>query len=224
MDNTSNPKFKPVLLTPRISRTLFMRALQYYFSDHPEYKWDPDRSKTQIFIQDEIAEDARHDSIIPTIVIENTGYNFSDDSIGSNLAHVERHREYLHLSEHQYVVNGGINIHCLSQSSIDSEELAFEISFFILSLRWQLHTMFNMQKMSTPSQSKATGIQREGWYYHYNSVVSFSYSIAVRSKLTPVDNGPLLRDLMASIHINKDDGWLTRQLMISNMEGSPPNP
>ena len=215
-------EFKPIILTPRISRTLFIRALQYYFTDHPEYPWLADRSKTQIFIQDEIAEDAKHDSVIPTIVVENTGYSFQDDAIGANNAHVERYKQYSHITHSQYVVQAGINIHCLSQSSVDSEELAFEIGFFILSLKQHMHTMFNMQKISSPVQSKASNIEKDGWNYHYDSVLSFAYWMAIRSTHTPVDPGPVLAAIIVDITtpetdpepVELDDGWVTRKIVV----------
>lgn len=225
--------FTKVMLTPRISRTLIMRALQYYFTGHPEYPWVADRAKTQIFIQDEIAEDSKHDSILPTIVVENTGYVFQEDAIGANIADVKRVSEYQHKTEHQYAINGGLNIHCLSQSSIDAEELAFEICFFILSLRNTMHTMFNLQRIGAPSQSKASNIEKEGWNYHYDSVVSVPYVMAIRSIHDPVDPGPPLREILAEISVpgtkpvserpqiptpgddEIDDGWVTQGIIIS---------
>lgn len=207
--------FKKVLLTPRISRALFIRALQYYFSDHPEYKWDPDRSKTQIFIQDELAEDSRHDSILPTIVVENTGWNFQEEAIGANNASVKRVNEYQHEMQSQYSINGGINIHCLSQSSIDSEELGFEICFFLVSLRNSMHTMFNLQRIGAPQQSKASNIEKEGWSFHYDSVVSVSIVTAIRGIQSPVDPGPPLREIYMKFCDNDNPQDIVTEIAIT---------
>ena len=120
-----------------------------------------------------------------------------------------------------------MNVHCLSQASVDSEELGFEISFFLLALKHHMHTMFNMQRITSPSQSKANNIEKDGWNYHYDSIVSFSYAMAVRSTHTPVDLGPMLSAVVLELSTQpesnpvggddeeKDDGWVTQKIFIT---------
>ena len=185
-------------MTPRIVRVFAIVALQRYFANHPEYPWKQDRSETQIFIQPDMAEDVRERNINPAIIVESSGHRYGNESIG-NVAHAAQYKEAYVEEIFQFLVEGSINIHCLAESDDAAEELGFEVAILMQSLRQTAAEIMQIQTLSMPQQSKPQLIQRDTWAGHYDCVVSFGYSFAVRRKHTPIDKGVLLNEINSYI-------------------------
>ena len=192
-------------MTPRIVRAFTIVTLQRYFSTHPEYTWTPDRSKTELFIQSDFAEDTRLQNIDPILVVEGSGVSYQNNGTTNNLANFDVVKMYQLETYHQFLAEGSINIHCIAAASDAAEELAFEVAMFVQSMRMFAGEMLQLQQITMPQQSKAQLMNRDEWSGNYDSVVSFGYSFAIRRKHTPVDPGEILKEIEAYIHTpNKD--------------------
>ena len=193
-------------MTPRIVRVFVIVALQRYFANHPEYPWVADRSATSIFIQADMAEDARETNINPAVIVESSGLQYSNDSIG-NAAYFAQYKQAYVEEYYQFLARGSFSVHCLAESDDASEELGFEIAMFLQSLKPTVGEILQLQEFSMPSQSKPQLVQHDTWAGHYDTIVSVNYSFAIKRKHTPIDKGVLLTEI--NTYLNTPDPVVT---------------
>jgi hypothetical protein len=184
-----------VVMTPRLVRTLLILSLQKYFSRHTEYPFNRDRAKTKIFIMDDMPEDTRMHDIVPAIIVEGEGVTFQDDAIGANVRDINVDKLYYASRQSQFLAAGMVNLHCIGQSSVDAEELAFEVSMYLQSVRWNLQRMFGMQQLSIRGYGKPQVISREGTTHTYACIITVTFQLAKAVKVTPIDKGELLTEI-----------------------------
>jgi hypothetical protein len=183
-------------MRPQIVQAFFCLVLQYAFINHQNYPWNADRRTTQLVIQTAIAENSRETGIHPAIIVDQGQLSFNNDSIG-NKAYLERYKEYLIKETISYTVSGNITMHCIGEAKISAENLAYEVSTFLVTARNSVGKILQLQNLSMPQQSRANPISREGGDTLYDCQVAVNYSYAVSSIVTPVDLGPLLTDVLA---------------------------
>ena len=181
-------------ITPQLIQAFFCLALQFAYKDHPEHPWSPNEQTASMYILTDMAEDAKTVNIRPTVIVENQGLAFNNDSIG-NVDGIERHKEYLIKHSTQFTVSGTMVLQCIADAKIAAEELAYETALFMAAVRSHLEPVLKLQYLSMPQVSKASPIAREGGVTAFACQVVISYSYALKRAQTPVDLGPLLSTL-----------------------------
>lgn len=178
-------------LRPRFIRAFFLLVLRELFKESEDYPFVPDKAKTEIFIQEEFPEDSKYEDILPCIVVETNGIAYNNDSIG-NTHSITYPKPYQPTMTKQFTVTGNINVHCIVESRIDSEELACDVARMLITMRDPAMAFLHLQFMTMPQQSKAVQSRREGWAGVYDSVVSIQFTYAMKISTTNIDTGELL--------------------------------
>ena len=169
-------------------------SLQSYFRDHPEYRWSEDERKTQIRIQSDFAKDARDRNLDPMVVVQGGDISYASTGIGNNIAYGASVKNMYQMEScNQFTADSNVNIHCIASAPDAAEEMGFEVAMYFQSLRSNIGNILQLQNISMPRQSKPQQMGGEEWAGNFDSVVSFSYSFAIRRKHTPVDPGELLK-------------------------------
>lgn len=182
------------VLTPRIVRAFFIVGLRRYFSNHPEYPCNDAERISAITIQEGYDEDARYENRIPAIIVESSGVRFNQEGIGNQM---EMHKLNPYQAMHSLgcTINGDINITAIADSSIDSEELAWEIALWLMVAKNPVNSLTHMQFMGMPQLSAPTLSDKQGYNGSYSTTISFNYSFAVKLNWTPFDKGELLKEI-----------------------------
>ena len=188
-------------MRPQIVQSFFVLATQRAFAEHSMYPWNENRGTSKILIQSSMAEDAKESGIHPAIIIDSGNLNFNNDSIG-NRSSVARYKEYLIKEVLTYTVSGSITFTCRCESKIASENLAYELSSFLVITRNSIGKVLQLQQLSMPQQSKAIPVIISGGHTLYEAHVQVGYNYVASTVVTPVDFGPLLADVISSISPN----------------------
>lgn len=195
-------------LTPRIVNTLFLVALQKYFTGHKEYPGDDDPDMQYplgIEILTDFPEDLRKKAQFPALVIQGTDVTFNQDGIG-NMQHLHPYKEVnlegkeitkaAFIEEWlQFTLNSAVQIHCIAESRDACDELAFEVAVFMVGVKHQIGDILQIQYTSMPHQSAPQLMSRDGWRGAYDSVVTIPYVFTLRRLHSPVDLGPVLNSV-----------------------------
>jgi hypothetical protein len=192
-----------MIITPRLAQAFFIVNLQYLFKEHPDYPWKSDMSKTSIFIQGEYSEDARHQNILPGIIVETSGAVIATNGVGASMDGVSIHKLYLTKTTHQFAVQSTMTIHILAESKIEVEELGFEVLLFVASLKTECGKM-GIGFIGEPTQTVARPLERQGQNNVYQSSVVFPFQFAVRREHTPIDPGLLLAEINTYLNLTND--------------------
>ena len=182
-------------MTPRLSKSFFIVALRHFFKTHPTYTWDDDQTKTKILIQSDMAELQRYKNLDASVVVMNNGVSFDNKTIG-NLYEWDSSKLLSEPLTVQYLVEGTMNTFCICQGRGASEELAFDVSQYLISSRLWAAKMMQFQHITMPVISPCSILRREGFDNLYNTPVSLSYSFVIRQLISPVDlPGELLSEV-----------------------------
>lgn len=146
-----------------------------------------------MFIQSDFAKDSRYQNIDPILVVEGGNITYSQSGLTNNMISMASPNLYQTTTEHQFLAESTINIHCICSASDAAEELGFEVAMFAQSMRLVAAEMLQVQNISMPQQSKAQMMGGNDWGGKFDSVVSFGYSFALRRRHKPVDPGELLK-------------------------------
>ena len=182
------------VLTPRLIRAFFIVGLRRYFMDHKEYPFSDAERLSRITIQEGFDEDAVYENRIPAIIVETSGVRFNQEGIGNQM-------EMLTINPYQAIsmlgctINGDIQISAIADSSIDSEELAWEVALWLMVAKNSVRDVFDMQFMSMPQLSAPSLTEKQGWNGTYTTTISVNYSFAVKMSCKPLDKGELLREI-----------------------------
>lgn len=193
-----------MIITPRIAQAFFIVNLQNMFKTHVQYPWSVDRGKSQIFIQGEYSEDAKHQNILPAVIVEASGASVTTDAIGSSMQNTEIHRLYLAKTMHQFAVQSTMTLHVLAESKVEVEELGFEILLFVTSLKTECGKM-GLSYVGYPTQTVARPLERQGQNNVYQSSVVFPFQFTVKRIHTPIDPGLLLTEINTYLDLPSGD-------------------
>lgn len=183
-------------MNPRVCRILFTLLLQRYFSSHPTYTWEADRTRTKIFIQAAEAIGARESNIIPSILVDSGGFALTDNGVGNGvIKQIQKSNLYQHDEYKQCGVRTGVTLSCMADTDIDAEDLAWHLSTFLISVKSAILDITGAQYMSLPSVAKATRTKRNGWAGCFEAQINISLELAVQVKTTPLDKGELLKEI-----------------------------
>ena len=193
-------------MSPRICRTLFTVLLQRYFRQHPEYKWDKDRTKTKVFIQAAEAIGARESNIIPSILVDSGGFSLADAGVGnSTLKMMQMPTLYQYQDFKQCGVRTSITLSCLADTAIDAEQLAWDLSTFLIAIKTTILEVTGAQYLALPQVSKAAKTLRNDWANCFEAQIMLSLELAVQVSVTPIDKGELLREINLVLDSDIDD-------------------
>lgn len=189
-------------LTPRIANTFFTLALQQYFRTHCEYPWDPRDNITQCDITPDFIEDDNMQKGVPLIIVQNGPVSIEPAGFGNGLYHtndreviLNGHRETkpgIQDSRLQFTVNSSTQVHVITQSKDDADELAFEISMFMLMLKYMVGNILQLQYVGSPQISPAQQMGQTGWIGRYMVSVHIPYAFTLVRRWMPLDEGVLL--------------------------------
>ena len=189
-------------LTPRIVNTFFILALQKYFSTHPEYPWSPEDSNTQIDLATDYDEEDFKQKSLPLIVVQNGPTMISAAGVGTGTQYTGPRKELRdgELTElpgiwdrkATYLINSSVNFRVVAGSKDDVEEIAFELGLFLMSLKYTVANVLQIQNIDSPQIQPPQPIKQDGWANQYVAHVYVSYSYILSRVWMPVDYGPLL--------------------------------
>lgn len=192
-------------LTPRIANTFFTLALQQYFKTHAEYPWDPRDFVTQCDITPDFIEDDNMQKGVPLIIVQNGSVSIEPAGITSGMYHmadrevmldgVREKRPGVQDSQMQALVQSSTQIHVITQSKDDADELAFEIAMFLLGLKYSVANIIQLQFVGSPQISPAQQMGQTGWIGKYMVTVYIPYTFTVTRRWLPVDEGVLLASI-----------------------------
>lgn len=183
-------------------------ALRNYFKKHPEYPWQEDRNKTQIFIQAGNAEDVPEHNINPAVIVENgSTTQFDNTALGTNYSAMTSYKMAYTEFLSSFLVRGSVQIHCIAEAEDASEELAYEIALFMQSLKHISGLVLQLQELSAPAMSVPQRINGGTWSGNYDTVIMVSYAYSIKQKFTPIDLGPLLKDIQTMLDNDGDSGF-----------------
>lgn len=181
-------------------RGFFLHTMTHFFADHDTYRWSPDRRNSEIFIQEDMAIDARHEDITPAVIVEDAGNSITPTGVNNSMFSVfQKDNLYQGVSRHDFVVQGQIMIHTISNSTLEAEALAWEISVLLLALKSFTMETLRLQNLTLPSISKAHPIRDEGWDNAYGVTISLGYSFSTSIIVDPKDYGELLKEIEFSL-------------------------
>jgi len=206
---TPGIKKSPSNLTPRIVSSLFILALQHYFISHPEYRWDPDGNKTEIDIHAEWEEDDNLEKGLPILIVQNGPISISPAGIGTGLASLEpriikRGKETMEKSaildsQLQATIESSINIAVTGMSSDDVSELAFTIGMFLLTLKYDIASVLQLQSIGNIQISPAQVLSKTGWTNRYIAQISIGYTFTLAKIWEPLDVGTLIKEIITDV-------------------------
>lgn len=225
----SDSSKKPVLralLTPALVRVCIIIAIRNYFRGHPDYPFNDDDAKSEIFVQGDLTENAKYEDIIPAVIVEGNGTNFVEDSVG-NVSGVADVNRYLLKTEKQYTIGTSITLSVICQSQVESENLAFELSLFLCSLKQYKGNTLNLQGLTVPSIGKTFMVNKEGFQGTFCTPIQVQATFARKINNVQLDEGPLLRDVIMymaeSEKTKKINEQLDKNQVIANIPPGTPN-
>lgn len=192
-------------LSPRIVNTFFILALQKYFSTHPEYPWSPDDSKTQLDLAVDFDEEDFKQKGLPLVVVQNGPSMISPAGVGSGTQFTGPRQELkdgirtelqgIWDRKATYVINSSVNIRIVAGSKDDVEELSFEVALFLLSLKYTIANVLQIQNIGSPQIQPPQPIKQDGWSNVYAAHIYVDYSYILSRIWQPVDYGPVLKSI-----------------------------
>jgi hypothetical protein len=183
-------------LTPRLIRTFFLSLVRAYFTDHEEYPWVQDKSKTEIFIQGDYAPDVRKEDIVPSIIVQGTGFTFVKDAISGQRMSMATKDNLGRTWGLQHTIVGGIAINCIAHTSIDAEELAFSLSLLLSATLLYVKEVLSLQNIDAPQVSPASVLSSEGVNSTYISTINIGYKFAIGQLIDESITGPLIGNVV----------------------------
>lgn len=184
-------------MTPRLSKSFFLVALRHFFKTHPSYPWMEDQTKTKILIQSDMAELQRYKNLDASLVVMNNGVSFDNKTIG-NIYEWDQSKVLVEPLTVQYLVEGTMNTFCVCSGRDASEELAFDVSQYLVSIRLWAAKMLQFQYITMPSISPCTVLRREGFDNLYNTPVSVNYGFIIRQHISPT---AIPGDLLSEVQV-----------------------
>lgn len=189
------------MLTQRLIQAFYVINIQSLFKDHPEYKWEKDRSRTQIFIQSDLAEDTREQNIMPAVIVDSSGARIEPIGLNADMDDMQVTRLYQIKTAHQMIITSNMQFHVIAESKVEAEDIGFQLLLFANSLRMEAGRMFGVNYVGACTQHPIQAIERQDLHNVYRSTVAFTYQFPVRVVHTPVDPGELLREINTYIDL-----------------------
>lgn len=166
------------LKTPIYILSVFVASLRQYFSttnrialETSLYLWDPDQSKSSIWISEEFSFDRSVIGKRPAVLIGFDQQAYPQQSMGDYFSHdIANSTSYLF-----NLVEGSIRFRCISENMLSSLELATEVRYFLAAFRHEIEKAFCLDKMRPVQMSKTQRIEeyKEFWVTDFNCELKY---------------------------------------------------
>lgn len=193
-------------LTPRIVNTLFLLALQNYFSYHPEYTFSPIDGETNIDITTDFSEDGTMAANMPIVVVQNGASMIDPTGISTGIEHGVFKNVFGDTvgagpmeTRHKFTVRSSTIIHVFCFTKDACDELLFEISMLLMLFKYNIGNLLQIQNIEGIQITPASQNDRNGWSSKYSGAINIPYTFTVSRLNQPVSSGELLKAIQTSL-------------------------
>lgn len=166
------------LKTPIYIISVFVASLRQYFSSGNRiaaetslYLWDPDQSKSNLWISEEFSFDRTVVGKRPAVLVGFEQQAYPQQSIGDYFSHdIANSTSYIF-----NMVEGSLRFRCISENMLSSLELATEVRYFLAAFRHEIEKAFCLDKIRPIQMSKTQKIDeyKEYWVTDFNCELKY---------------------------------------------------
>lgn len=175
------------LKTPIYILSVFVASLKQYFSSNNRisvetslYLWDPDQSKSNIWISEEYSFDRSVIGKRPAVLIGFESQTYPQQAMGDFFSHdIANSTSYLF-----NMVEGALRFRCISENMLSSLELATEVRYFLSAFRHEIEKAFCLDKIRPMALSKTIKIEeyKEYWVTDFNCELKYQETWGVTTE------------------------------------------
>lgn len=166
------------LKTPIYILSVFVASLRQYFSttnriavETSLYFWDPDQSKSNVWISEEYSFDRSVIGKRPAVLIGFEQQAYPQQTIGDYYSHdMPNSTSYLF-----NMIDGALRFRCISENMLSSLELATEVRYFLAAFRHEIEKAFCLDKIRPLQMGKTQKIEEYKEFFVTDFICELKY-------------------------------------------------